>query len=353
MTPRYYALACQTIVHPIREDVKTRDEGLEIIKANMDAAVTLMWRGVGNHLGNIKLVCLPEMFLTLAPVGWRNRRSSEFYDIGCVEVPGSELEPLFEFARDAKVHVAANCYERDPRWPGRFFNCSFLIDPKGELVLKYRRVHSSVSSSPHDFLDEYVEEYGWDAIFPVADTELGRIAMFPCMEVVKPEVARMYALKGAEVLINPTNDSDDFPGWVACKQARALENNCYLISTNCGGWVTPRGYLESTNAGGTVMIDYMGNIYQKQLHAGESMKCRGLIDIEQLRAHRHSRHTLNYIPQLRTEVYTGYRKTVTPPNRFPTAMKDDSQLRNLYVETMDRLTKEGLFPRPIYDGGDD
>ena len=346
MNPRFRALALQTIVRPITEDVMTREEAMVIVKENLDAALNLMWKGVGNYLGGVKLVTFPEMFLTLAPV-WRKRKSSDWLDLACVEVPGPELEPLFEAARESQVYIGANVYERDPRWPGQYFNCSFLIDPKGELILKYRRLHSTLSPSPHDFLDEYVDALGWDALFPVVDTEIGKIAMFPCREITFPEVARMFALKGAEVLLHSTNDSSDFPGWTACKQARALENNCYLISTNAGGWLTKRGLLESTNAGGTIMVDYMGTIFQEQVHAGESMKCRGLIDIEQLRAHRHSGNVLNVIAQLRTELYTGYKKTITPPNQFTDPMSDSSQLRNLYADVMKRMTDEGIFPPPM------
>jgi predicted amidohydrolase len=347
MPQRYYALACQTIVRPITEDIKSRSDGRAIIKENLDAALNLMWKGLGNNLGNAKLVTFPEMFLTLAPVGWRIRPSADWLDLACLEVPGPELEPLFQAAKEAGIHIAANAYEYDPKWPGRYFNCSFLIDPNGAVILKYRRLHSPVTPSPHDFLDEYVAEHGWESLFPVADTELGKIAMFPCMEVVFPEVARMYALQGVEVLINPTNDSPDVPGWVACKQARALENNCYLISTNAGGWVSRRGLLESTNAGGTIIIDYKGSVIEAHRPAGESMKARALIDIEQLRAYRHSTNAMNFIPQLRTELYRGYQQTMTPPNRFKDPMNDHAELRKLYSEVMAQLTEQGVFRRPL------
>ena len=96
------------------------------------------------------------------------------------------------------------------------------------------------------------------------------------------------------------------------------------------------------------MVDYMGRIFEEQRPAGESMKARGLIDIEQLRAHRHSATALNFIAQLRTELYTGYQQTITPPNRFKDPMKDHAELRKLYAEVMERMTNEGLFPRPLY-----
>ncbi|MCB2106427.1 MAG: hypothetical protein KDE14_01945 [Rhodobacteraceae bacterium] len=342
---RYYALACQTIIKPITAEVETPEQGRAIMRDNLDAALLLAKRGIGNGLGDVKLITFPEMFLTLAPVGWP-RGVKGWLDVGCVEVPGPELEPLFQFARDYGVYIGANCYEYDPKWPMRYFNCSFLINTKGEVVLKYRRLHSHISPSPHDFLDQYVQTEGWDALFPVADTELGRISMFPCMEISKPEVARMFAMKGAEVLLHPTGDSPDFPGWTACKLARAFENNCYVVSTNCGGWVSKRGYLESTNAGGTKIIDYMGNVINEAKPSGESMKARGLIDIEQLRAHRHTRNSFNMIAQLRTELYTEYKRTITAPNRFSDPMKDQESLRKLYGETMAKLTEEGLFPPP-------
>ncbi|SVA08183.1 uncharacterized protein METZ01_LOCUS61037, partial [marine metagenome] len=61
MIPRFRALACQTIVRPITEDVMTRQEGRAIIKDNLDAALNLMWKGLGNNLGAVKLVTFPEM----------------------------------------------------------------------------------------------------------------------------------------------------------------------------------------------------------------------------------------------------------------------------------------------------
>jgi predicted amidohydrolase len=350
MHPRFYALALQTTIEPVTEETMTRAEAMAIVRRNLDAALSLAWKGVGNGLGDVKLVTFPEMFLTLAPAGWRTRPSGEWLDLACVEVPGPELEPLFQFARDAGLYVGANVYEYDPLWPGRYFNCSFLVDPRGDVILKYRRLHSNITPSPHDFLDEYVAALGWDALFPVADTEIGRIGMFPCMEITKPEVARMMALKGAEILLHPTGDSPDFAGWTACKQARALENNVYLISTNTGGWITKRGQLETSNGGGTKIIDYYGNIINESGPAGESMKCRALIDIEQLRAHRHSANSFNVIAQLRTELYTEYKRTITPPNRFKDPLKDRRELTKLYGEVMERMTAEGLFPRPMYSG---
>ena len=55
---------------------------------------------------------------------------------------------------------------------------------------------------------------------------------------------------------------------------------------------------------------------------------------------------MNVIAQLRTELYTEYQKTITPPNSFKDPMADRAQLRTLYKGVMDRMTEEGIFPRP-------
>ena len=77
------------------------------------------------------------------------------------------------------------------------------------------------------------------------------------------------------------------------------------------------------------------------------MKARALIDIEQLRAYRLSSNAMNFIPQLRTELYRGYQKSMTPPNRFKDAMNDHAELRKLYAEVMARLTDEGIYRHPL------
>lgn len=50
--------------------------------------------------------------------------------------------------------------EKDPEWPGRFFNTSFIIDPQGEIILKHwKHNHNAFLlpyTSPCDVYDEFV-----------------------------------------------------------------------------------------------------------------------------------------------------------------------------------------------------
>ena len=91
-----------------------------------------------------------------------------------------------------------NAYERDTHFPGLYFQTSFLVSADGAVVLRYRRLISLFGPSPYDVYDRYVEIYGADSLFPVADTAIGRVAAVASEEILYPEIARAMALRGAE-----------------------------------------------------------------------------------------------------------------------------------------------------------
>src|SRR4029453_11064416 len=104
-------------------------------------------------------------------------------DKACDTIPGRATAPLQALAAHNRIYIAGNLFERDPRWPGRFFNSCFLIDPRGEVILRYRRINTALWPSPHDFMNEYLAEYGVEGTFPVVDTELGKLAVIACGEI--------------------------------------------------------------------------------------------------------------------------------------------------------------------------
>src|SRR5262249_56575747 len=97
-----------------------------------------------------------------------------------------------------------------------------LITPSAASILCSLRVNAAACPSPHDFMDAYLARYSIAEIFPVVDTELGRLAMIPCGEINVPEVARVLMMQGAEVILHPTN-SPRRPTQEAAKIVRAAE----------------------------------------------------------------------------------------------------------------------------------
>jgi predicted amidohydrolase len=111
---------------------------------------------------------------------------------------------------------------------------ALFLDPVGDVILRYRRIHTAQWVSPHDLLDAYLGRYGVDGLFPVADTELGRIGMLACGEILVPESARVLMLRGAEVLLHPTNEPYS-EAEEAAKIVAAAANMMYVVSANVAG----------------------------------------------------------------------------------------------------------------------
>ena len=103
--------------------------------------------------------------------------------------------------------------------------------------MRYRRLVSMFAPTPHDVLDPYLDLYGADALFPVADTAIGRLACVASEEILYPEITRALALRGAEVICHSSSEVGTpltTPKNIA-KQARAYENMLYVVSANSGG----------------------------------------------------------------------------------------------------------------------
>src|SRR5262249_60602313 len=124
----------------------------------------------------------------------------------------------------------------------------FVIDPDGNVILKHHKISALLacerSVSPHDVFDWWVEKYGrtLQAFWPVVDTAIGRLGVMMAMEGNYPENGRGLALNGAEVVYRaslpaPFTGNDFFD---ISTQARALENNYYVVPTTiCGHHHSP------------------------------------------------------------------------------------------------------------------
>jgi len=71
----------------------------------------------------------------------------------------------------------------------------------------------------------------------VFDTDKGKVAILICYDSEFPELARIAASKGAKIIFVPFN-TDDRRGYLRvryCSQARAIENQVYVVITGCVG----------------------------------------------------------------------------------------------------------------------
>ena len=128
-----------------------------------------------------KLVVLPEYFMTGYPLG---ESIQEWTEKAAIEIDGAEYNALSSIAQENGVFLSGNAYEKDEHFPGLYFQTSFIISPSGEVILRYRRLISLYAPTPHDVWDKYLEVYGEESIFPVVDTEIGKLACCASEEIL-------------------------------------------------------------------------------------------------------------------------------------------------------------------------
>ena len=195
----------------------------EIVRANLDRCVDLTRRCVEG--AGAELVVLPET----ATTGFTPDCSTEeLWDL-VSEVPGPVTEPVQRVARDLGVHVCLGTYERGPE-RGTVYNAAVLVDPAGEVVGVYRKTHP--------FCTEHVDGGGW--VTPgdtatVVDTALGRIGMIICFDGDYPELARIEAVQGAEVILRPSALLRSADIWELTSRARAYDNHVFVVGANATG----------------------------------------------------------------------------------------------------------------------
>ena len=296
---------------------------------------------------DVKLVVLPEYFLTGFPMG---DAAAAWAEKAAIAPAGPEYAALGQAAKAADVFLSGNAYEADAHFPGLYFQTSFLIAPSGEVALRYRRLVSLFGPSPYDVYDRYVEHYGADSLFPVAETEIGRIAAIASEEILYPEIARALALRGAEVFVHSSSEVGSpllTPKNIA-KQARALENLAYVVSANSAG-IEGTPIPAASTDGSSKVVDYKGMVLAEAGY-GESMVANAELDLSALRRYRRRPGMGNMLSRQPTalwaEAYGGIevqaRNGMLGPDGQPTA-PDAAWYAARQRRVIERLAEKGVI----------
>jgi len=310
----------------------------------------------------VRLIALPE--------GALQGFNDEVFDLDhvqyarecAIDIPGPETDALGAIAREYDAFVMGQAKAHHPDWKDRFFNVGFIIDPKGEVILRHYKVSplSPVEHSvcPHDIFDWWVEKYGLtlDAFWPVVDTEIGRLGIMMANEGSYPENARALALNGAEVVYrgsypHPATGNELFE---IQSRARALDNNMYVVAPNMGTY-----YIDDnsdipidTFGGRSFIIDYRGQIVGRQEYGGVSTYVAGVIDVEAMRYHRDHAQWNNWLKDLRTELYQVlYREAIYPKNLYLSRepMKHQEYRREVIDKQIALMHQRGIWKKSSYD----
>ncbi|MEQ8734891.1 MAG: nitrilase-related carbon-nitrogen hydrolase [Rhodospirillaceae bacterium] len=341
------------------QSVKTMIQKTSDVRAmsteNVQRALELPSRTASNP--NIRLVALSEFFMT--GQGGHGYRSPITLQRLAIRYPGPEMELLSEFALKHKVYLAGSTFEIDDKLPGYVFNSAFILNDSGDLIHRYRKIQcadvwgSLPDTTPSTIYDKYLETYGYDFLFPVVDTPIGKLGTMVCFDQAHPEIARMLVKNGAEVIIHPSSEGHGSGrrGWDIARQTRAFENVAYILSPLPGGeHFNPDSKYEHTNQmrGYTKMVNFDGSI-QGELDTPGAATLAGTVDLLALRRARANPH-INLPIWDDPEVYVdNYAAEVGLKNNLGTGDPLDNPYRGMKPlrKVLSSYYERGIFHAPV------
>jgi len=259
------AIQSQLYSIDLRDKAATNKRNLQRVLRLIDLAQNSPeeWNGERRWGSKVDLICMHEFPIQ----GFQPWTRKELNQIA-YELPGPESEAIGERAKRYGCYISFGCYAKEKDWPDHVINMSVLVGPDGKIVSKQWKARNIlglfgdgalIGTTVYDVLDRYVEMYGWDAVLPVARTDIGNIAITAVG--AEPMLYTCLGLKGAEILVLSVTGGSNSES--AIQTARA--NRLYTLGV--GNAVSPNniGFPESsgTRDEGTVIVDPRGTVLAK------------------------------------------------------------------------------------------
>jgi predicted amidohydrolase len=194
-------------------------------------------------------------------------------------IPGPTTRALAQAARRSGVYLmAGSIAEKRGR---SVYNTALLFDPRGRCVLRFSKVH---------LWDREVDHFSAGDTYRVARTPAGTFGVMICYDGDFPEVPRLLALKGAEVIFHPSAyPSPHDREWRLIYPAAALQNYAYIAQVNRVG--IERGLTSGTRVhffGGSAVHDPTGRTilqapFVPMSRAGKDTVASCVIDLGRVR----------------------------------------------------------------------
>jgi predicted amidohydrolase len=199
------------------------------------------------------LIVLPELFACYGDLA-QTVASAE-------PLAGPLVRRIREWAETEQVWLVAGSIAEQDTENARAYNTSLLIDPRGQIVAKYRKRHMfnidlarQLNSCESDFFAPGNE-------LTTARTERGVIGISICYDLRFPEQFRALSAAGAQILAVPAafTKTTGRDHWEILVRTRALENQCYLIAANQVG----QHSTAMSSFGQSCIIDPWGTVLAK------------------------------------------------------------------------------------------
>jgi len=197
----------------------------------------------------VDLAILPEMF----NCPYENEKFVEYSELA---EDSYTLKSISSIAKEKNIHVLAGSIpekvivkenenksttipkkiakDSENRLSEHIYNTSFLFDDNGEILAYHRKMHLfDINIKDKVYFKESDTLKAGNEV-TVIDTKFGKIGIAICYDIRFPELSRLMALKGAELLIFPGafNLTTGLAHWKLLFRTRALDNQVFTIGVS-------------------------------------------------------------------------------------------------------------------------
>jgi len=177
-----------------------------------------------------RLICLPEFTILPYFPGVRDPAGFDWAE----PLPGGASDQFFaELARAHGLTIIGSLFERDA--DGGYWDTATIHDAAGRLRFFTRKMHIPAGEGYHE-----TDYFAGAGDFPVHDIGAVKLAAPTCYDQWFPELARIYALEGAEFIYYPTaigsepsaRDFDSADAWRSVMCGHAVANGVFIAACN-------------------------------------------------------------------------------------------------------------------------
>ncbi|TPE52363.1 carbon-nitrogen hydrolase family protein [Maribrevibacterium harenarium] len=156
------------------------------------------------------------------------------------------LQELAQLAADLAIYLVVGAYPMISREDGstvdqgRVRQSCLVFSPQGELVARYDKIHLfdvTVADQKGTYQESKIIEPG-QIFVPIFAVDGIKVGLSICYDIRFPEFYRELAMAGAELILVPSafTYKTGAAHWQVLLQARAIENQCYLLGIDQCGW---------------------------------------------------------------------------------------------------------------------
>lgn len=252
------------------------------VTANLEEAEKLIKTAVQQ---DAELIVLPENFAIMG--------LTEVDKVAIAETIGEGPIQNFLAQQSAKhgIWIVGGTVPIDSNVTGKVFGTSLLYDDSGAMIARYDKIHLFdvvLEDSNESYNESETIESGDDVV--VVDTPFGKMGMAVCYDLRFPELFRAMTDLGMEICVLPSafTSITGRAHWESLLRARAIENLCYIIAPDQGGY--HKNGRETY--GDSMIIDPWGVVLNRLPH-GTGVVVSD-IDLEKLRKTRQNFPSLQH-----------------------------------------------------------